>query len=312
MPPFVSVVVPLFNSANFVEHSLNSVLGLDYPRDCYELVMVDDGSTDDTNARVSYLLEGSDVQWALISQENRGAAAARNAGLELAKGEWIQFLDSDDLIHPQKFKIQLARIPSLDSAMVYSPYDRMQQGVRGKSITPSMGDEPLISLITTEGFVPTGSQLYRKESLVAVGGFNEAMRLVEDVNLNLRLVERGYKLTLIESESALFTYVDRSDSTSKADHLDFSRSCVKNAKFVQTYFSLRRGDLGRDLVDASCDVYRQALCNYSKLGRDEYWNLRLMIEELDPNWRQIDYPYWRWFLGDYLFERIRYLKRASA
>ncbi|HOV86036.1 MAG TPA: glycosyltransferase [Syntrophobacteraceae bacterium] len=98
----VSVVIPTYNRAAFVEEAVRSVLA-QRGGVSFEIIVVDDGSTDDTRERLSRL--GSGLR--TVCQDNRGVASARNAGLALARGEWIAFLDSDDLWLPQKLVKQL-------------------------------------------------------------------------------------------------------------------------------------------------------------------------------------------------------------
>ncbi len=100
----VSVVIPTFNRASVVTRALESVLLQTRPPD--ELLVVDDGSTDDTAERVRAELPGVRV----IEQENRGVSAARNAGIRAATGTWIALLDSDDEWLPEKLDRQLRAV----------------------------------------------------------------------------------------------------------------------------------------------------------------------------------------------------------
>ena len=98
----VSVIIPTFNRAASVSRAIDSVLGQTYPR--VEVIVVDDGSTDDTRERLS----AYDHRVQYVYEENAGPAAARNRGAALATGELIAFLDSDDVILPAKLEKQVA------------------------------------------------------------------------------------------------------------------------------------------------------------------------------------------------------------
>lgn len=98
--PLVSIIIPTFNRAQCVRRALDSVFAQTF-RD-FEVVVVDDGSTDDTVE----ILKSYGAQIRLLCQPNGGASAARNTGLQAARGKWIAFLDSDDQWRPEKLAVQ--------------------------------------------------------------------------------------------------------------------------------------------------------------------------------------------------------------
>jgi len=109
--PFVSIVIPTFNRADQVRAALKSVLAQTYPE--FEVIVVDDGSTDATESALQPFLgaksnRGNQVRY--IFQSNQGQSAARNKGAEAARGEWIAFLDSDDVWFPEKLELQVKAI----------------------------------------------------------------------------------------------------------------------------------------------------------------------------------------------------------
>jgi glycosyltransferase involved in cell wall biosynthesis len=103
--PLVSVIIPTYNRARLILDSIASLQAQTCPD--WECIIVDDGSTDDT-AAVIRNIAADDVRMRYVRQENRGLSAARNRGLEQVRGRYIQFLDSDDVVLPQKFEAQLA------------------------------------------------------------------------------------------------------------------------------------------------------------------------------------------------------------
>ncbi len=104
MKPLVSVVIPAYNYANFIPECIDSVLEQTYPS--IEIIIVDDGSTDNTREIVERYRESVSY----IFQENRGLSAARNRGAEAARGTYLKFLDSDDLLHPRTIEFQVAQM----------------------------------------------------------------------------------------------------------------------------------------------------------------------------------------------------------
>jgi len=109
--PFISVVVPTFNRARQAEAAVMSVLAQTYPD--FEIIIVDDGSTDETQEAIQQLISqqnGNSKQVRYFFQRNQGSSVARNTGIEQARGEWIAFLDSDDVWLPEKLELQMQAI----------------------------------------------------------------------------------------------------------------------------------------------------------------------------------------------------------
>ena len=108
--PLISVIIPTYNRRNLLVSAVESCLDQTYG--AYEIIIVDDGSTDDTASLIHGLLQGEwtgrGIQY--VCQKNGGASSARNYGLSLAKGEYVQFLDSDDILLPEKLSLQVAKL----------------------------------------------------------------------------------------------------------------------------------------------------------------------------------------------------------
>src|SRR5687767_5658816 len=129
----VSVIVPAYNAAAFVAEAIDSALAQSHPE--LEVIVVDDSSTDDTPA----VLQSYGNRITVHRQDNRGVSAARNTGAQLATGEWIAFLDADDVWRPDKItqQLRIAQAP-----LVYS--DRFNFGV--------LGDLPWLQSVATPMF----------------------------------------------------------------------------------------------------------------------------------------------------------------
>ncbi len=104
--PRISVILPVYNRPTMLVESVGSVLAQTFTD--WEIIIVDDGSTDDTPAVAARLVAEHRPRIQYLRQANAGPGAARNTGLEAARGEFIQFLDSDDLLAPEKFARQVA------------------------------------------------------------------------------------------------------------------------------------------------------------------------------------------------------------
>ncbi len=121
--PLVSIIIPCFNARRYVSQAIQSALGQTYGN--FEVIVVDDGSTDDSLQIIKSF--GEAIRWE--SGPNRGGAAARNIGLALSKGEYVQFLDADDVLFPSKITCHLS------SEMAYFP----------NTVTVSQGEAVLYS-----------------------------------------------------------------------------------------------------------------------------------------------------------------------
>lgn len=196
--PHVSVIIPTFNRAHFLADAIDSVLAQSY-RD-FEVIVVDDGSTDDTVT----LLERYNGRVHYVMQRHLERSAARNTGIALANGELLAFLDSDDMWLPEKLAQQvemLAARPQI--GVVHAAYTRIDAA--GRVVPWPIGRErPGASgriyerMLTMRCSVLMSSTLLRRELLLPGEGFRPELTTAEDAELLLRLAQRtefGYLST---------------------------------------------------------------------------------------------------------------------
>ncbi|MBI2798837.1 MAG: glycosyltransferase [Gammaproteobacteria bacterium] len=188
--PKVSIVMPVFNGERYVVAAIESALAQTYTN--FEVVIVDDGSQDDSHDKVAPYLSLPNIRY--IRKENRGVAAARNTAINSAAGELISFLDQDDVWMPHKLERQvryLAEHPEV--ALVHSYQGYIDQ--TGKEITnPKDWIAPLSGDCFAELFrrnrIAVLTVLVRKCSLEQVGALNENLSGADDYELWLRLARR--------------------------------------------------------------------------------------------------------------------------
>ena len=238
MLPSVAVVIPAYNAAAYLPRSLGCVARLDYPADRLQVVVVDDGSTDGTAEVARSLLEGLHCETKLLRMENGGPSAARNAGVEAAAADLIQFLDADDEIPVGKLAAQVPAIAaaSPSCAFVYSPWQQRSPDGRVELRDPDLGGDAALALIRTESFCPCGAGLFRREWLVRVGGFDPGQRFIEDVDLELRIVRAGGQCTKVTMQEPSYIYHQHMDSLSRSSALEFYRGCVRNARLAEAHW----------------------------------------------------------------------------
>ncbi|MES2489432.1 MAG: glycosyltransferase [Pseudomonadota bacterium] len=188
--PTVSVIIPTFNRAYILERAIASVLGQSYTD--LELIVVDDGSSDGTAELIQNF---SDSRLRYLQQpRNLGVSAARNRGIAEARGEWLAFLDSDDLWLPQKLEKQFAALKGVDCVASYCCLlridDKIETRIPAKVDGINSGVRPWPSLLM-DGLWFSQTWLVPKRVVLAAGPFDERMSIWEDWDLFLRIAMQG-------------------------------------------------------------------------------------------------------------------------
>ena len=182
----VSVIIPVFNRAHLVGDAVASVLAQHGVR--FEIVIVNDGSTDATGSVIDDLAQ-QHPHITAIHQPNRGPAAARNTAVAASHGPWITFLDSDDTMPTDRLANQLDAIAPADQPAIVI-------GEQTIEVAPGVDPPPSITEALTEG----GADLYfmslmtSRVAFDSVGGFDEALRIGEDVDFVYRLRYHGVEV----------------------------------------------------------------------------------------------------------------------
>jgi GT2 family glycosyltransferase len=194
--PIVSVVIPAYNAAAFISETLDSVLAQTFDR--YEVIIVNDGSPDTEKLEGALSAYRERVRY--LKQENRGAAAARNAGVLAARGPYVAFLDADDAWTESYLAEQLRFIESAAPPFDLVYTDALLTGdspLAGKTfmeIAPSEGVVTFGKLLTDECNLITSGVLVRRQVLLDVGLFDEELRRAQDYDLWLRLAKTGARI----------------------------------------------------------------------------------------------------------------------
>jgi len=190
-PPAVSVIIPAYNAAKFIAETLDSVLAQTFVN--YEVIVVNDGSPD--TEQLEQILQPYQNRITYLKQENRGAGAARNAGLKVARGKFVAFLDADDLWLPSFLGEQVAFIQNDEGYdLVYADAELFGDPSRARgTVMQREPSEPPVTferLIGEQCIVNTSSVLALREPILEVGLFDESLRNSQDFDLWVRLAKR--------------------------------------------------------------------------------------------------------------------------
>lgn len=217
----VSVIIPCFNQQHYLQQALYSLVDQHYPE--LQVIVIDDGSDE------AVVLPENDWPFELIvfRQVNQGLAAARNQGLQLAKGELIKFLDADDVLLPGCLQAQVPTISnSTDMVSLIGFVDYSLKTEEKREIIPAFSD-PLEALFL-QNFAPVHSYLFSKKSIESVGGFSTDKRTkggCEDYDLLLRLVVAGIGFVTVHKLGVVYYRYADSMST-QSDNMNKTRAAV--------------------------------------------------------------------------------------
>ena len=267
----ISIIIPCYNDAQYIEQSVQSALNQSYPHK--EVIVVDDGSDAVTKA-VLQKLEPKITK--LITQENQGQSTARNIGIGQAKGDYILVLDSDDYFEPTFCEKALLVLEDIYIKLVASYMVRFNDNGIIDEYRNFGGDISTLILNNQA----TGSVLFRKKDFISIGGYDETMRSgFEDWEFYIRLLQDGGDLFVIKEP--LFYYRLRENSTTlRANKIKY--------ELLKYIYSKHQG-----LYIAHFDIFVNHLL--SKIEREE--------KEKIKNTQRIDFK-----IGKTILKPFRWIK----
>ncbi len=194
----VSVIIPCYNSADFIDETIQSIIDQDILE--MEIICVDNGSTDQT-LNILNELQKKDSRITIAIEPKKGASFARAKGFNLAKGDFIQFLDSDDIIKTDKLNIQMKAIEEQDVDWVVS-----DRSVLNHYLTKVLEQHKFEHIIGNEievgisEVITSGNPLYKKSALEKVGGYTPDLIVGQDWDLHIKLIIAGLKVGYIKGD----------------------------------------------------------------------------------------------------------------
>ena len=260
--PAISVIITTFNRANFLPETIDSILAQSFQN--FELIVVDDGSTDNTREAVRRY--GSRVQY--IYQPNRGPAAARNFGVQHAKGPWIAFQDSDDLSLPDHLESLYIYAQNFSACgMVFGNGAYLDGPEHNrKTIIPSKKSRRLeergvgLADLFEKSIVRLQASMISKTAYESVGGMDESLRICHDLDLFFRLFMR-YSVGYLNR--VVFLYRKHEGNITRDDELRLTENIKVIEKLLHDY------PRARDLLGSN-SVARRLGYRYYRLAKGRW------------------------------------------
>ncbi len=228
----ISIIIPCYNSELFIHRALDSVLKQTWTD--WELILVNNNSTDKTLSLLeAFKADHPAHRIHVFTETRKGAPAARNRGIKEASGTWVQFLDADDEILPEKLSGQLALAGEQNASIVVSPYQKL--GVREKnffSYTRALYNTDAWSALIFSQMGITSSNLFKREMLLQVDGWNETLIASQEYDLMFRILQLG-AVVAFDNRVLTKVHVGAWESVSR------SKSGDKARKILDSRISLR-------------------------------------------------------------------------
>lgn len=257
--PLVSVIIPAFNAGNTILQAIESAKKQTYPN--LEIIICDDGSTDNT-AEIVNKVFGKSIQY--IFQEKQNAAVARNRALESCKGQFIQFLDADDLLSEEKIEQQMAVIANSNESIAISKtifFTHSVEEISGSIDLSTMPVNPiefLEELYLSQRMVAIHAMLFHKDLLRKNGSFDERLTFDDDGDFSCRLILAAKEI--IHTKGIAYYRKGETSSLSNANGMAASQSalqaCINKIEAIENKYGKQKASIiGSKLISATAYHY---------------------------------------------------------
>lgn len=265
----LSIIMPVYNTVNYLDYSLNSILNQNLSKEDYELIIINDGSTDGS----TQLLEQYSKKWSnirLIHQENQGESASRNRAIALARGNYIAFVDSDDAIYEDTLTKILENAEKNDLDIQYMNIHSYDDKGNFRNDTPPVGTSNVIlsGLVHPRRTFP--ATLY-KSNLAKKISFPSGVIIGPDTVFNVQVQAFAKRVSYIELPYYKYTY--REDSLSKQGKSDRAFNGFVNAIKIISEFQNKNFDKSNlEANNYFNNVYEIFVCRILELNVMPFWD----------------------------------------
>jgi hypothetical protein len=273
----VSIVIPAWNSGRTLRETIESAL--DQDADC-EVIVVDDGSTDDTLA----IAQSFASHITCLTGANGGVAAARNRGFGAARGQWIQFLDADDLLTKDTIKARLDKLRTHNADVAVTAWQEFHgewqassSGTVREANWQRFERDGAAIACATAFWAPPAAVLYRREVVERVGGFLRRVSPIEDARFLFDAANLGFIFTQVEPLGARYRVLP--DSFSRRDPAAFALAVLQNAGEIKALWANER-PLDEPRKAALIEIYDGAACALFRCKHPEFRCAVACVHEL--------------------------------
>lgn len=280
--PTCSVVVTCYNYGHYLAGCLESVLRQTYQN--FEIILVNDGSTDNTDEVIALYIHNTRIRY--IKQQNAGQANAKNTGIKNARGEYIAFLDADDMWEENKLEKQLSLFHDPQVGVVYSTVQYIdQQGNKVSSMSDSTYLAPRTGKVTEflffDNFIPFSSSIVRHECFERLGVFDESIKMGIDWDLWLR-ISVHYLFQFVDEPLLLYRWGHEGQMSK---NLDLRHECADR---IMSRFLAQNPGMISDKIIYDAMVYTYFRRGYCYRSQNLITSLKYYLKAIRTNpihWR---------------------------
>lgn len=258
MQKMISIIIPVYNVKEYLTKCVESIVNQSYPK--LEIILVDDGSTDGSG-EICDLLSWEDERIQVIHKKNGGLSSARNAGIDIAKGDFIGFVDSDDYIAEEMYEVLLTNLQknAADISICNRWYEREDgtKFLRYKPTADVMIMDSKKAILEMNSFrtfdMSVCDKLYQRELFEGIR-FPEG-KLSEDFYIMYRLFDKAEKICYISAP--LYYYMQRTGSIShnKKINFDFVKAAKEQMEYIEKKYPELAGCVHSSYASANMTVY---------------------------------------------------------
>ncbi|HXU53433.1 MAG TPA: glycosyltransferase [Casimicrobiaceae bacterium] len=283
----VSVVIPCHNGERHLAATIESVIAQDAP--AWELVVIDDGSTDGTAAIIDRYRQVLGERLVAEAGPNRGVSAARNRGTALARGRYLQYLDADDVLRPGSLRAKFEALEASGDDVAYSDWQELVETTSGAFAAGRLHARrwedvsPVAEIAAFSDFwAPPAALLYRRAIVDRIeGGFSASLPMTQDGRFLFDAVRLGARLRHVAMVGADYRIAKERRSLSQRDRAGFMRDWARYAFDVEALWRAE-GALDDARRLALLRRFGQTTRALYELDRPAFWRIHRHMQSLDP------------------------------